>query len=245
MTPLAERTPLELPLRAGLISAAVTFAIYYVTAFVVAEALLVGGKMIYGVYPSKAFGHPVLGIAAFAGAGAAAWFAFARLRRLGWRAIRVPTLRDAAIYVAAVAAVIALNAAHILILSATHIHYVPRLLRGFSVLDRDPIVTIIGAVTTLAAGSIGAPLFEEATSRALLFGALIPRCAPFGAAIVSAIVFGAVHLDPIGFPLLFAYALVATASYALTSNLLVPIALHATTNIVLVGALVARSLAGY
>jgi membrane protease YdiL (CAAX protease family) len=245
MTPRAEPSPVALPMREGLITAAIAFAIYYVGGFVVAEVLFVGGKLIYGTYPSRAFGHPVIGIAMLTGAGAAAWFAFTRLHRLGWRAIRFPTLRDAAVYVAAAAVVTALYTLDALALATAHIEDVPPLLRNFAVLDPNPTVTVIGAVTALASGCIAVPFYEEATSRALVFGALIPRCAPFGAAIISALIFSALHFDALGFPLLFAFGLVTTGSYALTRNLLVPIALHATTNVILLGTLVARSLTGH
>jgi len=138
-----------------------------------------------------------------------------------------------------------LYAVYTILFRAAHVHDVWSSFRGFSVRDPNHATVVISIALTLVGGCITAPLFEEAMSRALLFGGLITRYAPLGAALISAIVFGTLHFDPLAFPLLAAVGLVATASYALTKNLLVSIALHATTNAILLTMLIASSLAGY
>ena len=245
MTVSSDTTSLALPERQALIAAVSAQALYWAVSFVVSIVLFYGNQAFVGTVPPHRPGSPIWGISLLCGTGTAAWFARSRLRRLGWRAFRAPTLRDAGVYAGAVVAVAALYSLYEIIIRATGAHDVWSSFRGFSVRDPNQATVVLSNVLTLAGGCITVPLFEEPLFRALTFGGLIPRYGTLGAALISAMIFGAIHFDPLAFPLLTAFALIATASYALTRNLLVSMAVHATTNAVLLTTYIVYSLAGY
>ena len=228
MTSRSGISSLALPQRQALIAAVGAQALYWGVAFVVGVVFVDARRAFGGSIPPHQPGSLAWGIALVCGTGTAAWFAQSRLRRLGWRAFRAPTLRDAGVYAAAVIVVAALYTLYGIILKAIGAHDVGLSFRGFSVRDPNHATVMVSIVLTLGGGCILVPLFEESLFRALLFGGLIHRFGTLGAALISALIFGAIHLDPLGFPLLAAFALVATASYALTRNLLVSMAIHGT-----------------
>jgi hypothetical protein len=87
------------------------------------------------------------------------------------------------------------------------------------------------AIALTALGGIAfAPFAEELALRGLLFGGLASRLGVLPAAILSGIVFGALHGDPIYFTVFAVNGCIMALAYAATGNLLVPIALHASTN---------------
>ena len=232
MTSRSEQPGLALPTREALIAAAITLAIYYATTAVAMSAFRYAGAFIFGTAPSGVPGHPLFETSLAIGAATAAAYAYSRLREFGWRAFRRPTVPDLGVFAVAAVAVFVLYVVDSIVMRAAHVHDVAPVLRHFSVRDVNPAIVVAGIVSTLVASCIAVPMFEEAMERALLFGGLLSRTTPVIAAVLSAIFFGVIHRHPIGFPLLFVYGLIAAASYAVTRNLFVPIALHFTTNAV-------------
>lgn len=243
LTESPSRPDLAVPLRDGLIAAALSLAIYYGGFYLTALTMLTVAKRAFGVALPMNHGHPVFAISLLVGATAAASFAFSRLRRFGWNAIGRPSRRDVAAFAAAVVAVIILGYAYQVFTRIAHVVPANRFFDHFSVRDPNPIVMMASIVATLVGACVCIPLFEEAMSRALIFGSLLPRLTKWGAAAMSAAIFAAIHRDPIGFPFLFGYGFIATTAYAATRNLTVPIALHLTTNATLIGMAIVTSLA--
>lgn len=77
---------------------------------------------------------------------------------------------------------------------------------------------------------VGAPVVEEIVYRGLLQQGLDRSLSPSVALIVTAAVFAAIHLQPIEFPGLFAFALVLGWAYRKTQRLGLPIITHMAFN---------------
>lgn len=79
---------------------------------------------------------------------------------------------------------------------------------------------------------IGAPVVEELIYRGLILQALQGRINDMLALVASAVWFAAIHLQPVEFPGLFAFALVLGACYLTTGRLACAILAHAAFNAV-------------
>ena len=79
---------------------------------------------------------------------------------------------------------------------------------------------------------IGAPIIEEIVYRGLILQSLQGRINDVLALVVSSAWFAAIHLQPVEFPGLFAFALVLGACFLLTGRLACPIIAHAAFNAV-------------
>lgn len=77
---------------------------------------------------------------------------------------------------------------------------------------------------------VGAPIVEEIVYRGLLQQGLERSMKPAIALVVTAAVFAAIHLQPIEFPGLFAFALVLGLTYRKTQRLGLPIVTHMAFN---------------
>ena len=77
---------------------------------------------------------------------------------------------------------------------------------------------------------VAAPFVEELMYRGLLQQGLANSWGRVAAVVVGGVVFAAVHLQPVEFPGLFAFALVLGTCYARTDRLGLPIVVHMTFN---------------
>jgi membrane protease YdiL (CAAX protease family) len=77
---------------------------------------------------------------------------------------------------------------------------------------------------------VGAPIVEEIVYRGFLQQGLERSVNPKIALVVTAVVFAAIHLQPIEFPGLFAFALVLGVTYQKTQRLGLPIITHMVFN---------------
>lgn len=77
---------------------------------------------------------------------------------------------------------------------------------------------------------IGAPIVEEIVYRGFLHQGLARTLSPRIALVAAAAIFGAIHLRPVEFPGLFAFALVLGVAYQRTQRLGLPIVTHMAFN---------------
>lgn len=97
---------------------------------------------------------------------------------------------------------------------------------------RDLADSATGAwmIVLFAVVVIGAPVIEEIVYRGFLQQGLARNIAPKVALVVSAAIFAAIHLRPVEFPGLFAFALVLGVAYQRTQRLGLPILTHMAFN---------------
>lgn len=86
------------------------------------------------------------------------------------------------------------------------------------------------AIPLAVLGIVGAPLWEEAVFRGLLFGGVRSVVPSLAAAAVVAGVFSAVHMNFVALGPLFALAMVLARAYERTNHLATPILAHAAFN---------------
>lgn len=198
-----------------------------------------------GYAPSLAAGQPfgeLFGIVAYT---AAAWFAWRQLRKARpSMPLRIPTRADLLLFVAALIVLLVVDHISDAVLSALgHGDHVQAGFEGFSVKMNTAAGTAFAIALTMLGGIVFAPVAEELATRGLLFGGLASRFGVLPAAMLSGIVFGAVHGDPIYFTVLAVEGCILALAYAATGNLAIPIALHATLNLINLSFAIQHSLA--
>jgi membrane protease YdiL (CAAX protease family) len=185
-----------------------------------------------GYSPSLAAGQPfgeIFGLFAYT---AMAWYAWRQLRKARpSMPLRVPSRAELLIFAGALIAVLVVNQIDEAVLSALgQADHVQTGLENFSVTMNTGAGTAFAIVLTALGGIAFAPFAEELALRGLLFGGLASRFGVLPAAILSGIVFGALHGDPVYFSVLAVHGCIVALAYAATGNLVIPIALHASTN---------------
>ncbi|HWT07155.1 MAG TPA: CPBP family intramembrane glutamic endopeptidase, partial [Xanthomonadales bacterium] len=185
-----------------------------------------------GYAPSLAAGQPygeIFGIFAYT---AMAWYAWRQLRKArSPMPLRVPSRTELLIFAGTLIVMLITNFISDAILSAIgQADHVQVGFENFSVKMNTATGTAFAIALTALGGIAFGPFAEELALRGLLFGGLTSRFGVLPAAILSGIVFGALHGDPIYFTVLAVHGCIVALAYAATGNLLIPIALHASTN---------------
>jgi membrane protease YdiL (CAAX protease family) len=88
----------------------------------------------------------------------------------------------------------------------------------------------VGVILLIVIVGIGAPIAEEIFYRGFFQRALLQRVAPWPAILITAAVFAVSHLQPLQFPALMLFGVVAGVAAHRTGRLGVPIAMHVAFN---------------
>ncbi|HEX3549599.1 MAG TPA: type II CAAX endopeptidase family protein [Candidatus Elarobacter sp.] len=214
-----------------------------IVSFAGALVLVIALVVATGRAPSSAPGHPFVAAmeTAFYLAGGA--FALYRLRTTGRRPFRKLSAHDVRTILLGIAALAVVRLATIVQLVLTHqTKHVQSGFEHFDVVTKQPALTAVAIVLTVAAMVALGPIAEETIFRGLLLGALAPRTGVLVGAVITAVIFGAAHTDLVLFPTLAALGFVNALAYAATGNLWVPITLHALNNALGAAFLIATSL---
>jgi membrane protease YdiL (CAAX protease family) len=239
------RDRVAIPLKTGIVSAVGAYLILVLAVLTFFQPTYRFVSSHLGYAPSLNAGQPfgeIFGIFAYA---AMAWYAWRQLRKArSSMPLRIPSRTELLIFAGTSIVLLVVNQIDEAILSALgQPDHVQAGFENFSVKMHTTAGTAFAIVLTALGGIAFAPFAEELALRGLLFGGLTSRFGVLPAAILSGIVFGALHGDPIYFTVLAVEGCIIALAYAATGNLLIPIALHASTNAITLWFVITPSLA--
>ena len=239
------RDRVAIPLKTGVVSAVGAYLILVLTIMTVYEPTHRFVSSHLGYAPSLDAGQPFVEIFGIVAYTAMAWYAWRQLRKARpSMPLRVPSRAELLIFAGTLMVLLVVHQIDDAILSALgQADHVQAGFENFSVTMNTAAGTAFAIVLTALGGIAFAPFAEELALRGLLFGGLTSRFGIAPAAILSGIVFAALHGDPIFFTVFAVDGCIIALAYAATGNLLVPVALHASTNAVALWFAIAASLA--